>query len=58
MEKHVRDVQNEQPFFTRFIEEQRPMTVKTDVKAGSSWPPAETMKYPSDEADEIFIPFP
>lgn len=54
--KTVQD-QREQPFFARFLERQQSMEVKTNVKAGS-WPPAETMKYPSDDAEEIVIPYP
>jgi hypothetical protein len=35
----------QKPFFTRFLENQEPAKVKSGVKAGK---PAQTMKFPSD----------
>ena len=46
----------EVPFFARFLEDQFPK-VKSDVKAGP-WPPVHTLKFPSDDADEIVVPWP
>ena len=45
------------PFFARYLEEQESLEVKTDVKAGV-WPPkgGDTMKWPSDDADEFTWP--
>jgi hypothetical protein len=47
----------EVPFFARFLEDQKFPKVKSKIKAGP-WPPVETMKYPSDDADEITVPWP
>ncbi len=44
------------PFFARFLERQKYPKVKSDVKAGGS--PVVTLKWPSDDADEIVIPWP
>ncbi len=55
-----------QPFFMRFVEKQEETEVKTDVKAGAESGTAdkkewwkdkqpETMKYPSDGDDDIYI---
>lgn len=61
----MQETSNVQPFFARYLEEQS-LTVKTNVKAGpgngpgggggGNWPPVVTLKYPSDDADEIVIP--
>lgn len=40
----------QQPFFVRYLEGQDFPVVQTDVKAGA-WPPAVTMKWPSDGDD-------
>lgn len=57
----------EVPFFARFLEEQQELQVRTDIKAGprgggggggGDWPPAHTLKYPSDDADEVVIELP
>lgn len=44
--------EKQRPFFTRFLEEQESIKVKTDVKAGKRI----TLKYPSD--DEEYPPDP
>jgi hypothetical protein len=46
----------EVPFFAQFLEDEFPK-VKSDVKAGP-WPPVVTLKYPSDDADEIIVEWP
>ena len=47
----------EVPFFARFLEDQKFPKVKTDLKAGPK-PPFVTLKWPSDDADEIVVPWP
>ena len=39
--------QSREPFFARFLENQKAETVKTGLKAGR--PPIVTLKYPSDD---------
>ncbi|MCI0366160.1 MAG: microviridin/marinostatin family tricyclic proteinase inhibitor [Phycisphaerales bacterium] len=54
------------PFFARFLEEQQTLAVKTNVKAGpgggggggGGGPPLVTLKYPSDDADEVLVEYP
>lgn len=48
----------EVPFFARYLENQRLLKVKTGLKAGPKLPPLVTLKFPSDDAPEIVIPFP
>lgn len=48
---------SDSPLFVRFLEGQEFPSVRTDVKAGKkpgggNWPPAETMKYPSDDDED------
>ena len=49
------------PFFAEFLEGQNFPEVKTDVKAGprpgggGDWPPAVTLKYPSDDDDDPIV---
>ena len=45
------------PFFARFLEDQKFPKVKTKIKAGPK-PPVVTLKWPSDDADEIIVPWP
>lgn len=40
------------PFFARFLETQEALQVETDVKAGKP-PPMHTMKYPSDNDENV-----
>lgn len=45
------------PFFARFLENQKPEEVKTEVDAGGR-PLAGTLKYPSDRDEDITLKYP
>ena len=47
------------PFFERFIQEQRPTAVKTDVKGGAEGGrSARTHKEPSDNDENVTLKYP
>ena len=47
----------ETPFFARFVERQEFPKVRSEIKAGPGGG-FVTMKWPSDDADEVVIPWP
>ena len=50
-------VKKEAPFFARFLEQQKFPKIKSNVKAGGGGGNV-TLKWPSDDADEVVIPWP